>query len=415
MDLELATVNPIAHKSDIECAATVVSSGDSESTTNTAKRDKGYWRRSSFYRRRDEHGNDFQITVPWSPQMYFSIRGAENFHIYLWILKDLAWTQKWYGMSWTFGILAISWIFVLAYHAFNDRNFNEIYMLIAMVLWLSANFVWMAGEVFSDDDGFVLDKAAAMMETSMAWIVFYYICLKPFKLLPSDEKMNEKYDDADLHPRFSCFSNWREYEHIHTFFWCGKDLAWNLDIMPMWLIFFIPTLLIGFDFMWVTYKSKTMAIDCAHYMAQFIWVIGNAAWAIGEIFVIPGGVDDDKGPYSVWHPTKTASHRCRWWSSVILVIAFAPIVALYLVWLPLTCFGHIKAADVPENEAFGRPSEAQPPVMEDMDRESEVEYGKNVPFSGDGTNNGNGSGCGEKIGTGESPAGPSEMLQTIPV
>ena len=147
MDLELTTVNPIAHKSDIECAATVVSSGDSESTTNTAKRDKGYWRRSSFYRRRDEHGNDFQITVPWSPQMYFSVRGAENFHIYLWILKDLAWTQKWYGMSWTFGILAISWIFVLAYHAFNDRNFNEIYMLIAMVLWLSANFVWMAGEL----------------------------------------------------------------------------------------------------------------------------------------------------------------------------------------------------------------------------------------------------------------------------
>lgn len=91
--------------------------------------------------------------------------------------------------------------------------------------------------------------------------------------------------------------------------------------------------------------AQTMAIDCAHYMAQFIWVIGkfhhitlslrilatrnivsssclqliyffvffinshipifptgNAAWAIGEIFTIPGGVDDDKGPYSVWHP-----------------------------------------------------------------------------------------------------------------
>ena len=40
----------------------------------------------------------------------------------------------------------------------------------------------------------------------MSWIMFYYIFLKPLKLLPSDEKMNEKYDDADLHPRFSFFS-----------------------------------------------------------------------------------------------------------------------------------------------------------------------------------------------------------------
>lgn len=100
---------------------------------------------------------------------------------------------------------------------------------------------------------------------------------------------------------------------------------------------------------------------------------------------------------------------------MILVIAFAPIVALYLVWLPLTCLGHIKAADVPENEAFGRPSQAQPPVMEDMDRESEVEGGKNIPFSGTGNNNGNGSGSGTENTNRETSAAPGEMLHTIPV
>ena len=103
--------------------------------------------RSSYLQRRHDHGNDFQITFPWSPQMYFSVRGAENFHIYLWILKDLAWTQKWYSMSWVFGLCAISWCFVLVYHAFNDHNYNEIYMLVSLILWLSANFVWMAGIV----------------------------------------------------------------------------------------------------------------------------------------------------------------------------------------------------------------------------------------------------------------------------
>ncbi len=33
--------------------------------------------------------DDFNIDLPWSPSIYFSVRGAENFHIYLWIAKDL--------------------------------------------------------------------------------------------------------------------------------------------------------------------------------------------------------------------------------------------------------------------------------------------------------------------------------------
>jgi hypothetical protein len=31
---------------------------------------------------------------------------------------------------------------------------------------------------------------------------------------------------------------------------------------------------------------------------------------------------------------------------------------LYLIWLPLTCMGRVKAADLPENEEFGRPTVA---------------------------------------------------------
>lgn len=36
-------------------------------------------------------------------------------------------------------------------------------------------------------------------------ILFYYFVLKPLKLLPITQEQNEKYDDADLHPRFSFF------------------------------------------------------------------------------------------------------------------------------------------------------------------------------------------------------------------
>jgi hypothetical protein len=90
-------------------------------------------------------GSRFNITVPWSPQVYFTVRGAENFHIYLWILKDLAWSQSWTEMAWLFGLSAISWCLVLVYHAIDSRCFMELYMLVVMILWLSGNFVWMAG------------------------------------------------------------------------------------------------------------------------------------------------------------------------------------------------------------------------------------------------------------------------------
>ena len=35
---------------------------------------------------------------------------------------------------------------------------------------------------------------------------------------------------------------------------------------------------------------------------------------------------------------------------MVLFAALMPIVALYLVWLPLTAHNYIKAADIPENK-----------------------------------------------------------------
>ena len=52
---------------------------------------------------------DFSIEVPWSPQIYLTARGAENMHIYLWILKDLCWTQNFGTPSIVFGSLALVW------------------------------------------------------------------------------------------------------------------------------------------------------------------------------------------------------------------------------------------------------------------------------------------------------------------
>jgi hypothetical protein len=86
------------------------------------------------------------ISVPWSIPYYLTVRGSENFHICLWIAKDLSWTQNWYWESMIFGSMALAWCTVLMYNAVVAKCFEEVYMLIALILWLSANFLWMAGD-----------------------------------------------------------------------------------------------------------------------------------------------------------------------------------------------------------------------------------------------------------------------------
>lgn len=47
-----------------------------------------------------------------------------------------------------------------------------------------------------------------------------------------------------------------------------------------------------------------MIVESAHYIAQFIWVLGNAVWAYGELYY---GERDDAQPlfsgYAKTHPS----------------------------------------------------------------------------------------------------------------
>jgi hypothetical protein len=90
---------------------------------------------------------NFYIGGSWSIDYYFSVRGAENFHIYIWIAKDLAWAQDLYWPAMIFGSMALGWCLLLAFYAFKFGGIEEIYMLLATILWLSGNFVWMAGKI----------------------------------------------------------------------------------------------------------------------------------------------------------------------------------------------------------------------------------------------------------------------------
>jgi hypothetical protein len=91
-------------------------------------------------------GDYFFITVPWSLEYYFTVRGSENFHICLWVAKDLAWSQDSYWPAMIFGIMALAWCVVLAINAVRVGSIDELYMLVALFMWLCANFLWMAGK-----------------------------------------------------------------------------------------------------------------------------------------------------------------------------------------------------------------------------------------------------------------------------
>lgn len=99
-----------------------------------------------FFTWKDFVSRNFYISGGWSIDYYYTVRGTENFHIYLWILKDMAWAESWYWPAMIFGSGALAWCFVILSHAIHARNMVEIYMWVALVLWLSANFVWMAGK-----------------------------------------------------------------------------------------------------------------------------------------------------------------------------------------------------------------------------------------------------------------------------
>ena len=77
------------------------------------------------------------------------IRGKENLHILLWIIKDTCWVQDYRVMG---VIMIIPTIAVAIYLTAKSRDQREEFIHnIAVCFWLCANSVWMIGEFFFND------------------------------------------------------------------------------------------------------------------------------------------------------------------------------------------------------------------------------------------------------------------------
>lgn len=166
-------------------------------------------------------------------------------------------------------------------------------------------------------------------------MLFYYIILRPFKILEPDIEFDRYYRELGLIPRFKYFKTWRQYEYMHIFCWCCKDFCWAIDNRYLWPIFVTPTVLIAIDFIYHSWKAKRMVIDCVHYIALLLWVCANCIWAGSELY---GTVSDD--PYYLFDFSHNSMLTPRWYSSWVLFIAFMFLFAFHCVWMSQTYYNN---------------------------------------------------------------------------
>lgn len=284
-------------------------------------------------------GFNYPCTVEW----FFSVVGCEYCHTYFWICKDLAWTQDWKFFSLWFGLLALFWWSVIAFHVIRTRSIDEAFNAVGLFLWLFANFWWMSGEVYDilyPDEPSVsqlrTDQSARVLETALCILLFYYLILIPFNIIPYNKKALDEYDDGSMKPRFSYFKTFRQYESVHMLFWLSKDLAWNRNNISLWFLMLIPTFGLALDYFSMSLNVEDATVDVIHYAAQLLWVLGNTVWALGEFFF--SEYDEALG---IWSHNSDSFHTARWYSSWILLLAFVPIMMMYSIWFPLTCSGKL--------------------------------------------------------------------------
>ena len=111
------------------------------------------------------------------------VRKSENFHILLWLLKDLCWVADWKIVG---TIMIVPTIAVALYITIiARRSYSELMHNLAVVCWICANSVWMVGEFFFDDG---TRKPAMLFFLTGLLIIGYYYTERLVKAVSNQRK-----------------------------------------------------------------------------------------------------------------------------------------------------------------------------------------------------------------------------------
>ena len=111
-----------------------------------------------------------------------NIRKFENFHILLWLIKDLCWVT----LSETMGVIMIipTVAFAIYITWLSRANKAELFHNLAVCFWISANSVWMTGEFFYNDS--LRQQAIVFFVLGLLSIAWYYYKLLAGKITNAD-------------------------------------------------------------------------------------------------------------------------------------------------------------------------------------------------------------------------------------
>jgi hypothetical protein len=77
---------------------------------------------------------------------FSEVKHIENFHILLWLLKDLCWMQEWKILA---SIVFVPTLFFAIYICIKTYNNHLAFIVnLAVLCWISANSCWMFQEFF---------------------------------------------------------------------------------------------------------------------------------------------------------------------------------------------------------------------------------------------------------------------------
>lgn len=103
-------------------------------------------------------------------QNFEKVRPIENFHIVLWLIKDVCWVAdfKWMGMLMIVPALVVAiYITYMWWSSYAERMHN-----LAVCAWLCANSVWMTGEFFFNDT--LRPLAVMFFGLGLVFVAWYY-------------------------------------------------------------------------------------------------------------------------------------------------------------------------------------------------------------------------------------------------
>ena len=240
----------------------------------------------------------------------------------------------------------MAWAACLLLRALYNRNIGESWHSFSRLAWQISLFVTVNASLhdylFPKETKLFDDRTLDVSNLLIAIILFqslYQFVLRPFFFPNPNNRGITPYDEPRFVHKttiiklpFLCFDNWRDYERFQLWAWVGKDCAHGYQSQGWWVFFYIIAFAVALYLTNVSLNTRRVLIDHCHYAATLLWLIGVFLIEFPQLFL-----EDGYNHWAIGFPANTRiDETAPFYGGWILVIAFAPIAILKVVWIAAT-------------------------------------------------------------------------------